>query len=239
MRRKTGKKRKKPPRRPDAYYNQLRSIGNRIRDHHSWRNARLLDPDLKTDRKAPVRVYTDVMKVSMIRYGDGPRHQFLDLIVSVLATEPSPYILAIHPAFIPKNKSIDVMDILAKADPKKVDYTDEWACLMHPGQVDISKVREVLREGQSDSSRGGYFLNTIYAAAAHFLTVQKMLSRFEKVYYYMDAARDLYPAALSALIEPIRAGNVEIVLFQHQKEKKKDKKAKSAQGFRGYTQDEK
>ena len=233
------KKKKKAPRRPDAYYNQLRSIGNRIRDHHSWRNARLLDPDIKTDRETPVRVYTDVMKVSMIRYGDGPRHQFLDLIVSVLATEPSPYILAIHPAFIPKNKSIDVMDILARADPKKVDYTDEWACLMHTGQVDISKVREELREGQPDISRGGYFLNTIYAAAAHFLTVQKMLARFEKVYYYMDAARDLYPAALSALIEPIRTGNVEIVLFQHEKQKKKDKKSKSSQGFRGYTKEEK
>ena len=234
-----GEKKKKAPRRPDAYYNQLRSIGNRIRDHHAWRNARLLDPDLKTDRETPVRVYTDVMKVSMIRYGDGPRHQFLDLIVSVLATEPSPYILAIHPTFIPEKKSIDVMDILARADPKKVDYTDEWACLMHPGQIDIGNVREALREGQPDISRGGYFLNTIYAAAAHFLTVQKMLARFEKVYYYMDAARDLYPAALGALIEPIRAGKVEIALFQHEQEKKKDKKAKSAQGFRGFTQDEK
>ena len=166
-----------------------------------------------------------------------PRHQFLELIVSVLATEPSPYILAIHPAFIPENKSIDVMDMLAKADPKQVDYTDEWACLMHPGQIDIRDVRKAVREGLPDIARRGYFLHTNYAAAAHFLTVQKMLSRYEKVYYYMDAARDLYPAALSALIEPIRAGNVEIALFQHEKEKKKDKKAKSAQGFRGYTED--
>ena len=233
------KKPKKAPRRPDAYYNQLRSIGNRLRDYHSWRNARLLDPDLKTDRETPVRVYTDVMKVSMVRYGDGPRHQFLDLIVSVLATAPSPYILAIHPTFIPEKKSIDVMDILARAKPMKVDYTDEWAGLQHPGQVDIGNVREALRDGQPDISRGGYFMHTIYAAAAHFLTVQKLLARFDKVYYYMDAAKDLHPAALSALIEPIRAGNVEIALFQYKKEKKKDKKSKSAESFRGYTREEK
>lgn len=234
-----GKKRKKAPRRPDAYYNQLRSIGNRIRDYHSWRNARLLDPALKTDREIPVRVYTDVMKVSMVRYGDGPRHQFLDLIVSVLVTEPSPYILAIHPTFIPEKKSIDVMDILAKADPKRVDYTDEWASLQHPGQLDIGNVREALRDGLPDISRGGYFLHTIYAAAAHFLCVQKLLARFDKVYYYMDAAKDLHPAALSALVAPIRTGNVEVVLFQYEKEKEKDKKTRSPASFRGYTREEK
>ena len=67
-----GEKKKKAPRRADAYYNQLRSIGSRLRDYHAWRNARLLDPDLETDRETPARVYTDVMKVSMKRYGDGP-----------------------------------------------------------------------------------------------------------------------------------------------------------------------
>ena len=73
--------------RPDAYYNQLRSIGRRLRDYQSWRNVRLLDPRADVDRKTPARVYTDVMQVSLKQYGDGPRHQLLNIIVSVLALD--------------------------------------------------------------------------------------------------------------------------------------------------------
>ena len=39
-----GEKKKKAPRRADAYYNQLRSIGSRLRDYHAWRNATVAGP---------------------------------------------------------------------------------------------------------------------------------------------------------------------------------------------------
>ena len=57
------------------------------------------DPDVNVDRQTPARVYTDVIQVSMRRLGEGPRHQFLNIIVSVLALEKSGFILAAHPAF--------------------------------------------------------------------------------------------------------------------------------------------
>ena len=77
-------------------------------------------------------------------------------------------------------------------------------------------------EDLPDISRGGYFICSPYAEAAHFLVVDKMLRRFNSVYYYMDAARELYPAALCALAEPVRADRVEIALFQHDKWERKE-----------------
>ena len=222
--------------RPDAYYNHLRSIGRRLREYHSWRNARLLDPRVDVDRTTPARVYTDVMQVSLKQYGEGPRHQLLNIIVSVLALERTSFILAAHPAFIPENESIDLLAVLSALEFNRPGYQDPWDCLSHPGQIDISKLPKVLKEGLPDIARGGYFIRSPYAEAAHFLVVQKMLSRFDKVYYFMDAARELFPSALCALAQPARTGRVEVVLFQH--DKVLDTKA-SKQPVRTYTDTEK
>ena len=222
--------------RPDAYYNQLRSIGRRLRDYQSWRNVRLLDPRADVDRKTPARVYTDVMQVSLKQYGDGPRHQLLNIIVSVLALERTAFILAAHPAFIPEKESTDKFDLLPGIEFNRPGYKDPWDCLLHPGQIDISNTAKALKEGLPDIVRGGYFIRSPYAEAAHFLVVQKMLSRFDKVYYYMDAARELFPSSLCALAQPIRAGRVEVVLFQH--DKVQDSKA-SKHTFRNYPDEKK
>ena len=222
--------------RPDAYYNHLRSIARRVREYHAWRNARLLDPRAPVERKTPACVYTDVMQVSLKQYGDGPRHQLLNIIVSVLALKRTSFILAAHPAFIPESESIDMLAMLSGIEFNRPWYQDPWDCLLHPGQIDRGNLAKALKEGLPDIARGGYFIRSPYAEAAHFLVVQKMLSRFEKVYYYMDAARELFPSALCALAQPVRDGRVEIALFQH--DKVLDTKA-SRQSFRQYTEQEK
>ncbi len=222
--------------RPDAYYTQMRSIGRRLGDYQAWRNARLLDPRADVDWTTPARVYTDVMQVSLKQFGDGPRYQLLNIIVSVLALERTSFILAAHPAFIPEKESTDMFGLLHDIEFNRPGYMDPWDCLLHPGQIDISNILKALGEGLPDVVRGGYFIRSPYAEAAHFLVVQKMLSRFETVYYYMDAARDLFPSALCALAQPVRDGRVEIVLFQH--DKVQVTKA-SKQSFRNYPDDQK
>ena len=203
--------------RPDAYYSQLRSIGRRLRDYHAWRHARLLDSHADVDRTTPARVYTDVMQVSLKQFGDGPRQQFLNVIVSVLALEGTLFTLAAHPAFISEKESTDMLGLLPDLQFDRPGYMDPWDCLQHPGQIDLRNIPRAVKEGLPDVVRGGYFIRSPYAEAAHFLVVQRLLSRFKTVYYYMDAARDLFPSALCALARPVRDGRVEIVLFQHRK----------------------
>lgn len=200
-----------------AYYRGLKQVATRLRDYQSWRNARLLDHDVNVDRQTPVRVYTDVIQVSMRRLGEGPRHQLLNIIVSVLALEESGFILAAHPVFLPKENAPEISNLINSTQPEEPGLNDDWDCLWHPGQIDLDTINDD-EVSLPDIGRGGFFIRSPYAEAAHFLVVQKMLSRFDKVYYYMDAAPDLYPAALCALARPVRTGQVEIALFQHDKQ---------------------
>ena len=85
--------------------------------------------------------------------------------------------------------------------------------------------------------RGGCFIRSPYAELAHFLVVQKMLARFDTIYTYMDAAREMSTGSLVAFRDRILAGRpdaenladgrkrrqrAEIVLFQHDKSARKD-----------------
>ena len=187
-----------------------------------------------------MRVYTDVLQVSLKRFGEGRRYQFLNIIVSVLVHENSNFILAAHPYFYPDTEK-HTPSFEDLVDSGQYGLNDDWDCLDHPGKIELD-LDEYLDDNDNedgdedkeddedkdedkdkeddedlpDISRGGYFICSPYAEAAHFLVVQKMLSRlnrFEKVYHYIDAAWELYSAALCALTEPVRAGRVEIACF--------------------------
>lgn len=209
-----------------AYYGRLEKVAVYLREYHAWRTARLLDPRLDIDRRSPVRIYTDTMQVSLKRLGVGPRHKFLDIIMSVLALERRGFILAAHPCFLPvaddAGDTGSMFSTLINArQPGARAFEDDWDFLSHPGKITADEINDPTTP-LPDVSRGGYFTSSPYAEAAHFLVVQKMLSRFDQVYYYMDAARDLYPAALCVLAEPVRAGKAEIALFQHEKKKRRE-----------------
>ena len=201
-----------------AYYARLARAGARLRDYHARRNARLLDPGLKLDQ--PVRVYTDVMQVALRRAGDAGRQQQLRIIISVLALERSGFILAAHPAFLPDSARHTLPGPLSLIDEVHGGATRahqrQWDCLDHLGQLDIEALNTPDAD-LPDPGRGGYFVRSPYVEAAHFLVVQKMLGRAEKVHYFMDADRALYTSALCVLAPQVQAGRAEIALFQHDK----------------------
>ena len=210
-----------------AYYARLKQLGARLRDYHSWRNAHLLYPRNGISVGAPVRVYTDTLIASLKRHGKEHRYQPLNIIVSVLALEDTAFILAAHPCFYPKDDTVPSLESLIDSvqDEGLAGLYDDWDCLNHPGKIKWATEDDEDEEsdgGLPDISRNGYFITSPYAEAAHFLVVDKMLRRFRKVHYYMDAARDLYPAALCALAGSVRSGRVEIALFQHEKWERKE-----------------
>ena len=201
-----------------GYYARLKQLGARLRDYQSWRNARLLDPRNGISRDLPVRVYTDVLQASLQRHGEDHRYKLMNVIVSVLALENSGFILAVHPYFYPDTENEappleDLVDLTQKEG--LTGLYDDWDCLDHPGKIDWDETDNDNLKSDPDMSRRGYFLCSPYAEAAHFMVVDKMLRRFKKVYYYMDAAQELFRAALCALAGPVRSGRVEIALFQH------------------------
>ena len=198
-----------------TYYTHAHKIGARIQQYLSWRNAKLLKARTVGQNKT-IRVYTDVLVISLSRLGEGNRQKLLHVIASVIALDRSYYILAVHPCFLPKNLCPDEAAVVN--DIEKKPWDREWECLEHPHAIDWSLQGEDMIRNLPDGSRKGYFIETPYAKLAHFLVVQKMLARFKKVVYYMDADDSLFKSALLAMRNNIKQERAEIILFQHNKD---------------------
>ena len=213
------------------YYRYLDQIGARLRDYHAYRNAKLLYADI-LGRSTPIRVYTDVLELSLRARRRDARFVSLGFVVSVVPIEGTIFVLAAHPFFLPDSLCPDPDAREADRGPQ---INTKWSCLLHspPDHPDLStKQRE---KGMPTLGRGGCFIRSPYAALAHFMVVQKMLARFDRIYLYMDSAKELYTGALLAFRDRILAGrpdgdssagrgrraSAEIVLFQHDKDARK------------------
>ena len=205
-----------------SYYSYLKRATARLRDWHSWRNAQLLHRKF-SNWGEPVRIYTDVLKVSLERKGEAARHTKLNFIATVIQLEGTHFVLAIHPGFLPRSRGPDPISLFC-GRPRKPHYQDEWDCLRY--RLQSRQHDSVAHQMRSlpDLGRDGYFSAASYAELAHFLVVRKMLSRFRKVYHHMDGSVELYTAALTAWADDIRCGRVEMALFQDEKKYKKKKK---------------
>ena len=217
---------------PSTYYSTLRRLGARLRDYHSFRNARLLHPE-GVRRDQPARVYTDVLDVSLQAHRSDRHHDSLRVIVSTMLAERKLFVLAAHPCFMPKRlcppESVRDEDLVPQPD-----FEREWLGILHPeSALDLKLSGEERQKISNQPGVGGYFLLAPYTEVAHFLVVQKMLSRFDAIHCYMDGAKELAPAALVAMRDRILAGRAtvdegggarasaaqtaEIVLYQHDK----------------------
>ena len=213
-----------------AYYSRLRRAAVRVRDYLAWRAAGLGHPKFARAGE-PMRVQTDVLEASLMRLGEGgPRHQPLNLIVSV-AIPPRGgtwFVLAAHPAFLPAGLCPDVFEL--QGDRRRHPLARRWDCLAHILQADNSRSSTHALAALPDVSRKGLFANSPYAELAHFLVVRRMLSRFPEVHHCMDGDKSLRAAALTAFSGDVRSGRVEIALFQHRKKVGKDEVGKGGGG---------
>ena len=184
-----------------TYRRHFARIGARLGDYLAFRNARLLHPDTPNGER-PISLYTGVMKVGPQRNRwlrpSGP----LPVIVTVASVGGTAYVLAAHPCFLPRAFCPEALTL--EADGRRPQFEAEWASLRHPfdGDSELSPFERLFVEPNPD----GYLIRSPYAALAHFLVVQKMLSRFGVIHHYLDAADESFPAALVAYRDRILAG---------------------------------
>lgn len=96
----------------DSFQRSVSNFGARFRDYHAYRNAFLLKPRECGQEDSTAVVVTDVLKVSLKRYGIGvARTQILNVIVSVLKLEDTWFVLAAHPYYLPKEKCPALEDL--------------------------------------------------------------------------------------------------------------------------------
>ncbi len=212
------------------YYRNLERIGARLRDYHAFRNARLLRADIE-NRNEPITLCTDVIDISLKAFREDRRHVFLKVIATTLIADGAIFVLAAHPYHLPTALCPD--DEALRRDHGRPDFLSDWSCVHHTDTVVPAMTTRESLEAVPDLGRGGCFIRSPYAEVAHFLVVQKMLTRFGTIHNTMDAARDMFSAALVAYRDRILAGRLdpesatdrrrrapktaEIVLFQHDK----------------------
>ena len=227
-----------------SFYDAINKFGSIFRDYHAYRNSFFLKPGHFKQEDNTAVVHTDVLQVSLKRLGKGPaRNQRLDVIVSVLRLEKSWFILAAHPFYLPKGKCPSLLKLEADVEGK-VPLVREFAGLhtiVDDGPLvgvkrkHKSKAKDADSEdaGDADSKpepgrreisprvadggHFGYMMHSPYAPAAHFLVVNRMLRRFKRVAFYMDAAQDLSSAAMVTMRKDIASNRVQIALMMHAK----------------------
>ena len=203
------------------YYRQLLRMGPRLRDYLSYRNAHLLKPQPGGAREQETAlVYTDVYQAPIKRAEGGflKGNQF-KVIASAIRLQGTYYILAAHAYFLPDSKCPDLHGLEAdkeKPHPPERRWDALRTFLDDPEMLD--EKGEPPKEPPSDEGQPGREILTPYAEVAHFLVVDRMLSRFGRRYIYMDTSRDLFDSAMLAMRDSIRRRRVEIVLYQHDKE---------------------
>ncbi len=227
-----------------GYYSQLNRIGVRLRDYQSYRNARLLRRDPRLRQDEPIRAYTDVLVVSLQAFEKDLHFQHLKYVVTVVPVYGTLFVLAAHPNFLPGSfRRVGMEEREKDALAPTLAFEKKWDCL----HTEYDSINPTLGSDPSEAAiaalgRGGFFIKSPYMEIAHFLVVQKMLSRFTAIYNYMDSAKDLFLPAMVAYRERILAGcpdsasrparpgrpsapkTAEVVLFQHKKDTRRTKK---------------
>ena len=103
------------------------------------------------------------------------------------------------------------------------------------GDEKASKPDRELRFSPSlaDAGHEGYMIRSPYAEVAHFLVVRRMLERFKKVFFYMDASYDLTQPVMVALHDWVESGRAHVAVFQHEKTgKREQEKDRAPRGTR-------
>ena len=210
-----------------TYYRRLLRLSARLRDYLAYRNSFLLKPGFCGQEERTARGYTDVFQLSLNKLGEGPtRSQLVNLIASVVALDRTYFILAAHLCFLPDSKAPSLLEL--DVDTQTVDPLERrWEgliTLLDDGPT-IGKDGELLPT-LADAGHPGFLMRSPYAEVAHFLVVQRLLSRFSRTFHYTDASADLSTSALVAMRDGVRSGRVQIALFQYEQGKKKKRKPK-------------
>ena len=230
---------------PETYYTFAHQIGRRLGDLHAYRTARLLDPQVAEGVYGVARVYTDVAFFALRRDSAENKHKLLSVIVSVLALDnrrqankDTYFILAAHPAFLPKKYCRGAYEepyIDPVTGGPSAEFAEKWRCLEHPVHIPFTGTTKRMLRNLPDLSRidEGYYINPLYAHAAHFLVVRKILSRMKKICFFMDGDYKMASVAMAALSDGILKREIDIVLIQRKYRKSRKDRSADAPGAMG------
>ena len=200
----------------EHYYKHLHSLADTckfVSGRHlmELQSNQLVESDHYKENNGCIRLYSDIMQISIYVGGEGARTEQLPCLLTTTDYNGSYFALAFTPMFIPGTF----------ADEERAENRDQvffYEC--HQSKIHLLWEGAPVNTDTSPSARlnsfpvmglGGYPVRSSYGAIAHFLVLRKMLSRFPRIIHYIDNEREMKTAALLAFSDKIKAGGCEVV----------------------------
>ena len=202
--------------------------GRYLMDLQSARYAQRVN-DSKDDNT--MRLYSDMMEISILLDDRDKRVLRLPCLVTVTDYRGSFFALAATPMFVPVTLSREKM----KSFRARLRHESLYLESHQPHAHLLSD--EALRDYEEQPGKrkytypilglGGYFVHAGYGALAHFLMLRKMLSRIRRVVHYVDNESPLEMAALTAFADRIQEDLCDVVAVRIDQQKKLTRNKKS------------
>lgn len=203
---------------PENYYSVLHNLAATCNAVSAAYLMRLQSKEYAKS-EGNIRLYSDIMEITIHLGGDETQHCHLKYLVTVTDFGNSFFVLAGTPMFFPAKGSRLERQLIDSGEGDLLECHRDHAHLLWGGVVRYEDRRFTAdaRTLWTVTGLDGYFIQSSYGALGHFLVLRKMLAAFKQVTHYVDNERVLYMAALTAFADRIRENRCDVVLIAHSK----------------------
>ena len=192
---------------PGRYYRVLHSLAQGC-NFLSARQLMELQDRKFADKIGCVRLYSDIMNISVYLEIKKNRTELLPFLVTVTDYGDSFFVLAVTPMFMLGEIDEDYLSI----ESTEYESNQPHGHMLWGGAPLDSTVKPDKRTfTYAPEGLGGCLVRSGHGAIAHFLVLRKMLSRVKRVIHYVDNEIVLQMGALTGFADMIKAGQCDVV----------------------------
>ena len=192
---------------PGRYYRVLHNLAQGC-NFLSARQLMELQSRKFADKTGCVRLYSDIMNISVYLEIKKNRTELLPFLVTVTDYGDSFFVLAVTPMFMLGEIDEEFLSI------ESIEYESDQPhghMLWGGAPLDSTIKPDKRTFTYAPEGLGGCLVRSGHGAIAHFLLLRKMLSRVKRVVHYVDNEVVLQMGALTGFADMIKAGQCDVV----------------------------
>ena len=192
---------------PGRYYRMLHNLAQGC-NFLSAHQLMELQTKQFADNTGCIRLYSDIMNISVYLEIKKKRTELLSFLVTVTDYGDSFFVLAVTPMFMLGDIDEEFLSI------ESIEYESDQPhghMLWGGAPLDSTVKPDKRTYTYAPEGLGGCLVRSGHGAIAHFLVLRKMLSRIKRVVHYVDNEIVLQMGALTGFADMIKAGQCDVV----------------------------
>ena len=192
---------------PGKYYRMLHNLAQGC-NFLSAQQLMELQNKKFADKTGCIRLYSDIMNISVYLEIKKDRTEQLPFLVTVTDYRDSFFVLAVTPMFMLG----DIDEEFLNNESIEYESDQPHGHMLWGGAPLDSTIKPDKRTfTYAPEGLGGCLVRSGHGAIAHFLVLRKMLSRIKRVVHYVDNEIVLQMGALTGFADMIKAGQCDVV----------------------------